>query len=366
MKSYKPFYISILSEILLWLLFRQTQWLWFNQEILFWNHIIEWIIIAIIRPIIWLIRNSKEKNTKYLKIGLIIIEIYLLLLIFVQDWCNLNKREFFILYISILWVLKEIIYKRTKKRQSNFYIIFYSIIITIIVLIWFLMRYREPLDMDKIIDEQDYIFITNFNEWINKNYNSITLTNNYYIKNIPNDLWKKTYNLIKNTDYTLNYLSDTIDKNNYIIIQDQLWNILRILPQTSFSFSTSNYQIQFLDTKRNIEYYNINEDFPEELDIYKTNYNNTIKNNILKTLPNMLRNNQKLQKISVIYTKLIWTIFPFRYKKNKEIMNDYIPYFSIKNNEEYKSVKHKYSILKENWSIWIKNTNWIIIIDYSK
>jgi hypothetical protein len=358
MKSYKPFYICIITEILLWLLFRQTQWLWFKQEILFWNHIIEWILIAIIRPIIWLIRNSKEKNTKYLKIGLIIVEIYLFLLIFIQDWSNFNMREFFILYICVLWIIKETIYKRPKKRQTNSYIIFYTTVVIIILWIWFLMWYREPLNMNKILDQQNYIFTTNFNNSINKNYNSITLTNNYFTEYISNNSWKVSYDLIKNMNYTLDFLSDTIDKNNYIIIQDQLWNILRIFPQTSFSFSTSNYQIQYIDTKKNIDYYSINESFPQELETYKINYNESVKENILKTLPNMLRNNPKLQNISIKYTKFLWTIFPFRYKKNKEILNDYIPYFSDKENEDYKSIKNKYSILKDNWTIWIENINW--------
>ena len=64
MKSYKTFYICIISEILFWILFRRTKWLWFNLETIFFDNIIERILIAIIRPIIWLVRDSKEKNTK--------------------------------------------------------------------------------------------------------------------------------------------------------------------------------------------------------------------------------------------------------------------------------------------------------------
>ena len=107
MPQYKTFLISILSEGIIALLFRKTQWFGYGSEILLENHIIEWVLIAIIRPVIGLIRNSKEKNTKYLKIWLIIVEIFLFLLIFIQDWSNLNKREFLILYITILLIIKE-------------------------------------------------------------------------------------------------------------------------------------------------------------------------------------------------------------------------------------------------------------------
>jgi hypothetical protein len=357
MKSYKPFYICIISEILFWIIFRRTWWLWFNLETIFFNNIIERILIAIIRPIIWLIRDSKEKNTKYLKTGLIIIEIYIFLIIFVQNWSNLNKREFLILYLSVLWITKEVIYKRPKKWHNTFYVCLYSIISVIIILTWCLMRYRQPIDMNKIINNQNYKLITHLSETSNK-YNSITLKNNYFTDYIDTNTWTTTHNIIKNMDYTLEYLSEIIDENNYIIIQDQLWNIIKIPPQSSFNFSTKQNQIQFTDKKRNIEYYDINQDFPNELEQYKNNYNTTIKNGILKNLPNMLRNNPKLQKISINYTKFLWTIFPFRYSNNLKILNEYIPYFTIYNKNDYESVNSKYSILKENESIGINNINW--------
>ena len=138
MKSqYKPFFITIICELLLALFFYSTNGLGYETDVLFWNHIYERVFIAIIWPFIALIRNTKEKNTKYLKIALIIIEIYLFLLIFVQDWSNLNKREFFVLYLCILWLIKETIYKRYKKRQKNFFISIYWIVAIFIVYILF-------------------------------------------------------------------------------------------------------------------------------------------------------------------------------------------------------------------------------------
>jgi hypothetical protein len=358
MKSqYKPFLITILIECLIALIFRQFRWFEYDNTF-FLNHIIEWILIAIILPVIWLIWNNKEKNTKYLKIWLIIIEIYLFLLIFVQDWSNLNIREFSILYITLLLIIKESIYKREKKWQTNFFLSIYTIISVIIICTWLLMRYRNPIDMNNIINSKNYHLITNLDENISKNYSTITLKNNYYSNNISILSWKNNYSLIKNIDYTLNFSSKTDDKNNYILIQDQLWNILKIPPQTLINFSTKNQQIQFIDNNRNTEYYSINSNFPEELKEYKTNYNNEIKNDILKTLPSMLRNNSKLQKISVSYTKILWTIFPFRYKDNIEILNEYIPYFSLTEKESYWSIKNINSLIKENQSIWINKINW--------
>ena len=361
MKSqYKPFFICLLSELFIALIFRQSQWLGFNNE-LFLNHIIERIIIAIIFPIIWLVWNNKEKNTKYLKIWLIIIEIYLFLVIFVQDWSNFNKREFFILYITILLIIKESLYKRPKKRQKNFLLTIYFIIASIIISIWTLMRYREPINMKNIIEWMNYKLTTNLDERIKDYYTSITLKNDYYSKKISILSWKNNYDIIKNIDYTLTFSSKTSDKNDYIIIQDQLWNIIKIPPQSLINFSTKNQQIQFIDNNRNTEYYSINSNFPEELEEYKEEYNTILKNEILKFLPNMLRNNPKLQRISVNYTRFLWKIFPFRYKDNVKIVEEYIPYFSLEEyKEEYKweSLKKKYSLIKDYESIWIKNTNW--------
>ena len=147
-------------------------------------------------------------------------------------------------------------------------------------------------------------------------------------------------------------------ENNYIIIQDQLWNVLKIPPQTSISFSTKNKQIRYIDNNRRCSYYSISEKFPTELEEYKTTYNDTLKNDILGTLPSMLRDNSKLQKISTNYTKLLWTIFPFRYHKNVNILNEYIPYFNLDWKKEYESVNNWYSILRENEKIWLKNINW--------
>ena len=72
----------------------------------------------------------------------------------------------------------------------------------------------------------------------------------------------------------------------------------------------------------------------------------------------MLRNNSKLQKISVSYTKILWSIFPFRYKNNVEILDEYIPYFSLEKKESYWSIKNINSLIKENESIWIEKINW--------
>lgn len=358
MKSqYKPFFITLLIECIIALIFRQFRWLEYDNNFL-WNHIIERILIAIILPIIWLIWNNKEKNTKYLKLWLIIIEIYLFLLIFVQDWSNLNIREFSVLYITLLLILKETFYKREKKRQTNFFLSIYTIISVIIISTWFLMRYRNPIDMNNIISSKNYYLITNFDENMSNYHSTITLKNDYHTNNISSLSWKNNYNLIKNIDYTLNFSSKTDNKNNYIIIQDQLWNILKIPPQSLISFSTKNQQIQFIDNNRNSEYYSINSIFPEELEEYKSKYNDGIKNDILKSLPSMLRNNSKLQKISVSYTKILWSIFPFRYKNNVEILDEYIPYFSLEKKESYWSIKNINSLIKENESIWIEKINW--------
>ena len=355
--KYKPFLISLLIECIIALIFRQFRWLEYDNNF-FWNHIIEWILIALILPIIWLIWNNKEKNTKYLKIWLIIIEIFLFLLIFVQDWSNLNIREFTVLYITLLLIIKETIYKREKKRQTNFFISIYTIISVIIISTWLLMRYRNPIDMNNIINSKNYYLITIFDENIPKYYTTITLKNDYYTNNISILSWKNTYSLIKNMDYNINFSSKTDNKNNYILIQDQLWNILKIPPQTLINFSTKNQQIKFIDNSRNTEYYSINSNFPEDLEEFKSNYNNEIKNDILKSLPSMLRNNPKLQKISVSYTKTLWKVFPFRYKNNVKILDEYIPYFSLKEKESYWSLNNINSLLKENESIWINKINW--------
>lgn len=359
MKSqYKPFFITIICELLLALFFYSTNGLGYETDVLFWNHIYERVFIAIIWPFIALIRNTKEKNTKYLKIALIIIEIYLFLLIFVQDWSNLNKREFFVLYLCILWLIKETIYKRYKKRQKNFFISIYWIVAIFIVSIGCLMRYRQPLDIQKIIDNKDYIFITHFNWSINKDYTNITLTDWNITEYINPDNWSTSYPIRKNKEYNFSFSTQSKDKNNYIIIQDPLGNILQIFPQTLIDFSTYENQIQFKDFGKETKYYSSISTFPDELIIYKTNYENIIKNNVLSNLPPMLRSNQKLQKLSYKFTKFLSKLLPFWYNENWKIADNYLPYFSFPEEKGYKWVFNKYELIKSNWNIWINNTNW--------
>ena len=358
MKSqYKPFLISILCEIIFALFFYSTNGLWYNFETIFFNHIFEWVFIAIIRPFIWLIRNTKEKNTKYLKITLIIIEIYLFLLIFVQDWSNLSKREFFILYLSILWLIKESIYKRFKKRQTIFFTSFYSIVVSIIICIWCLMRYREDFDIQDIINQQEYLFITHFDWTLNKKYSSITLSNEKYTENIDPTISNKRISIKKNKDYILTFSTQNVKESNYIIIQDQLGNLLQVLPQTSINFSTNKTQIQFRDNERKTKYYAINTEFPENLNYYKTNYEESIKKIILLKLPPMLRNNSKFQKITYKFTKYLSNLLPFWYKNNWIIADKYYSYLTIQEEKNYNWISNKYKLLKENENIWIENIN---------
>ena len=360
MKSqYKSFFITIICELLLALFFYSTNGLGYETDVLFWNHIYERVFIAIIWPFIALIRNTKEKNTKYLKIALIIIEIYLFLLIFVQDWSNLNKREFFVLYLCILWLIKETIYKRYKKRQKNFFISIYWIVAIFIVSIGCLMRYRQPLDIQKIIDNKDYIFITHFNWSINKDYTNITLTDWNITEYINPDDWSTSYLIRKNKEYNFSFSTQSKDKNNYIIIQDPLGNILQIFPQTLIDFSTYENQIQFKDFGKETKYYSSISTFPDELKIYKTNYENTIKNNVLSNLPPMLRSNQKLQKLSYKFTKFLSKLLPFWYNENWKIADNYLPYFSFPEEKEYKWVSNKYELIKSNSNWWNKYSEYL-------
>ena len=356
--QYKPFLISIICEILFAFLFLTTTSLGYDNSQLFWNHLYERVFIAIIWPIIGLIRNTKEKNTKYLKTALIIIEIYLLLLVFVQDWSNFNKREFFVLYLAILWLIKETIYKRYKRRQTIFFSSIYWITAIIIISIWCFMRYREPINYEKILDQQEYLFLTKFNENLKSKTTTITLSNDILTENIDDSAWTKTYPIRKNKEYTLSFISQRNNKSNYIIIQDQLWNLVQIFPQTSITFWTKNYQIQYRDPERKTNYYAINSEFPKELEHYKTNYNESIKNTILSNLPTILRENPKFQKISANFTKILAKIFPFWYKDAWKILEEYLPYFDIQETKEYENITNQYEMLKTNGSIGIKNTNW--------
>lgn len=357
-KRKKPFLISLWVEIITAIFLWWSDGLWLDTEVIFSKHIIERIFIFLFPPIIWLLRENNENNAKYLKYILIIIEIYLLLVVFVQEWSNFSKWEFLILYLSIIWLTREMLIKRYKRWQTIFLTTIYWSISIIIILIWCLMWYRTPIDYDEIYSHNNYFLYTSFENNIKKTYSTITLKYLNKQENISLNEWFYNYPLNKNTEYTISFVSQTKDKNNLIIIQDPKWNILVIPPQTEVNFWTTETNIKYTDYTNNSSYYWINEEFPEELKFIKTNYNNSIKSIVLNNLPSILQNNIKYQKLSIIFTKALSSIFPFRYRENEIILNEYIKYFS---NDEIvwalPTISNPYESIKDNTSIGVEKLN---------
>ena len=46
------------------------------------------------------------------------------------------------------------------------------------------MRYREPINYEKILDQQEYLFLTKFNENLKSKTTTITLSNDILTENI--------------------------------------------------------------------------------------------------------------------------------------------------------------------------------------
>lgn len=354
----KPFLISIGIEIGVIILLRITKGLWQESEIIFSNHLIKWILIAIIRPLIGLLRNTKEKNSQFLKKVVIALEIYLFLLIFLQPWTNFSQGEFLIFYLCLVGITNETLSPNIKKRKSKSLIIFYTIVSVFMISIALFMRYREPINKNEIINQKEYQLIIKISPDLNTYYTKIYLTEKWKARLISIPIGIQKILLEKNTEYQIEFFSQDQNKNSRILIQDPEGNLIQIFSQTAIQFSTNKNKITFIDSQNKALFYEKETtQNPEEITSFQKNYQEDIKWEILKKIPSRGRKNEKFQKRSLQYTNFLAKFLPFQYKKNAEYAKEYSTYYQLSQKNEYEKVENQIDLIKNNTKIWSEKIN---------
>lgn len=113
-----------------------------------------WILFGIFWLLGGALWETTDQNTKFFKKLLIIAEVYLFLLIFVQPGINLSWLEFLVLYGAGYGIVHEVMTFRAQKWQTVFFSSCYAVIVALMVSIAALMWWRQPFDEEQFIAQQ--------------------------------------------------------------------------------------------------------------------------------------------------------------------------------------------------------------------
>ena len=290
------------------------------------NNLLFFLFFSFFWFILSLLRNTKDQNTNYLKIWLIIAEIYIILYLIIKPYTNFTINEFIIRYSSLLLLF----FWATSKQKT-------LKILWVVVWIWlnllmrsinFLMIYRQEAPIHEFIDNQDYqlillvhnpeLFPSKLELKSKKNWTQSILLDSSKI--FPLKRWE---------NYTITYESQSISWEELAIIISPTWEILQIPAQSLLSLSTHNTNITFNFKINSWTFFSEKEisKIPK-LKILQENYHQDLKEYIIKSLPNIFQNNSKLQHISYQYTKWLARLF-WTYQNNYEYAKSYLPHLDL-------------------------------------
>ena len=290
------------------------------------NNLLFFLFFSFFWFILSLLRNTKDQNTNYLKIWLIIAEIYIILYLIIKPQTNFTISEFLVRYSSLLLLFFGATSQQKILKTS--WLLTWIFLNLLMRSINFLMIYRQEAPINEFIDNQDYqlIFSTHNTELFpsklelksQKNWTQSILLNS-----------SKTLSLKRWENYTISYESQSISWEELAIIISPIGEILQIPAQSLLSLSTHNTNITF-DFKINSWTFFSEKEISKipELQILQENYNEDLKEYIIKSLPNIFQNNPKLQNISYQYTKWLARFF-WTYQNNYEYAKSYLPYIDL-------------------------------------
>lgn len=352
-----PFIISLWSYGILALILRLTEGFWLESEIIFAQHSIKWILISVFWLILGVIWKRKDENTQTLKKILLIIEIYLFLLIFIQSGSNFSQGEFLIFYLSGVWITYEALYPRTEKRKRIFLMSCYGIINLFLLSIALFMPWRNGFSQQDFVNQQDYSLYIISNTPPQKNFYTISLKTPSSFETFQLLSWIQQKTLDKNSDFSLLFSSLTYNPEEKLLIQDPNWNLLEIFPQSEISFSTYNTTLTYKKQWWKVEWHPQKRLFPPKLKIFQNNYQALKRNFAVSQLPVPFQSNSKLQQISWTYTERLWKIFPFRYGNSLKNYKTFLPYLNLSWSEKKYFKTHTLQIIHSTTKIWEEKTN---------
>lgn len=319
------------------------------------NNLLFFLFFSFFWFILSLLRNTKDQNTNYLKIWLIIAEIYIILYLMIKPYTNFTINEFIIRYSSLLLLF----FGATSKQKT-------LKILWVVVWIWlnilmrsinFLMIYRQKAPINEFIDNQDYqlIFLT---------YNTELFPSKLELKSQKS--WtqsilldsSKTLSLKKWENYTITYRSQSITGEELVLIVSPFGEILQIPPQSFLTLSTEKSAINFDFQINSWAYFSEkNQNDIPEIRKLQENYHQDLKSYIIKSLPTAFQNNSRLQDISYQYIKWL-AKYLWVYQENYQYAESYLPYLDLQ--KEQKSWSYSWdsdrSSLKNNLLKWRNNS----------
>lgn len=327
----------------------------------------QWIIISIFSLLwilLWIVWNNKNQNIKYFKNILIIIEIYLLGLLFIQNHFNLSYGEFTVLVWS-----GGVLFQLSKKRNIKYRILsfFISLIIIQLLITNFLMVYRDPLPKESIkpievpsikilsqdiLDPEKWYF-----EIINQNLNT---KKKFYFLNKG----EQTIDLLKEGNYhfifALQHYSDLFQ----IFLLHPQGEIIQFFPQSNAEIFISKSDLNIIQQIWKIEKYQF---FQENDNLIIQNIQKSFlyhqQKQLLSSIPNYIQYNPKIAYMSKYFTKYLAQIYPFFYKKNWNYFLEYENYLNINKKISKKSV---YPAIQEIKSHFDFKENFINISKFKK
>ena len=290
------------------------------------NNLLFFLFFSFFWFILSLLRNTKDQNTNYLKIWLIIAEIYIILYLIIKPQTNFTISEFLVRYSSLLLLFFGATLKQKILKIS--WLLTWIFLNLLMRSINFLMIYRQESPINEFIDNQDYqlIFSTHNTELFPSKLE--LKFQNSWTQSILLDS-SKTLSLKRGENYTISYESQSISWEEVAIIISPIWEILQIPAQSLLSLSTHKTNITFNFKINSWTFFSEKEisKIPE-LQILQENYHQDLKEYIIKSLPNIFQNNSKLQHISYQYTKWLARFF-WTYQNNYEYAKSYLPYLNL-------------------------------------
>lgn len=320
------FFISLGSAIWIAFVLWITQGFWLDNELIFAEHSLKWILISVFWLFLWAIWSTKETNTQWLKKILIVIEIYLFLLIFIQSGSNFSQGEFLLLYLSGVGICYEALYPRWEKWKKWVLVTIYSLVIFFIISIATLVHWRNPLDEQEFTKQQNYYLYLLVEDIPPHRSYSISLDENSSIKHFQLNTWIQKHLLDKDSTFSLLFSSYLSTWNQRLLIQDPSWNLLALFPQSKLTFSTFGNHLTYTTQWGKTERYDKDEVFSGSFSSFQKNYQELKEHFVHSKFPSWFISNPKLQVLSWHFTQGLWKVFPFRYGNEAKNSITFLPY----------------------------------------
>lgn len=272
------------------------------------------------------IRNHKDIYLQKLKTILLVLEIYLLLLVFLETSLPFSQREFLVFYLVSVGLVYEIFHPRYEKWKKISVPLFYSIILCFLGSVALFIPYRQAFDKTTFKAQEPYLLYRFFSKDFSP-YHHILLYQ--WDSSLPLSLWKDTTLLEKGYDYRLLFSAQERNEESFLLLESPLGEYLQIFPQSQVNFSTKTSSL-FLEQKQGkVSYFSPKDSLPESLLQLRKNAIKKEKEAALGLLPVWIKSNPKFQERSFSYTQFVAKIFPFWYQKNAEIAQSFSPYFDF-------------------------------------